>query len=96
MRSLDFETRSQIAKECICRACDESGRLAIEKRRRAENKRITRMLADKCNIAHSGTEVKLTVTSSFLNLTAIDSGEVGCCFCVFAFVILLRRRGAHG
>lgn len=81
MRCLDFETRSEVAKECISRVCEESGIPASSngvttgKRNRAD-KRIMRMLAEKPNTAHSGVTASLTITSSFLNVTAVESGEV--------------------
>lgn len=45
MKSLDFDTRSLIAKECINRVCEAAGLKTIDKKRRTD-KRIARMLAD--------------------------------------------------
>jgi hypothetical protein len=49
MKSLDFDTRSQIAKECINRVCESGGLKTPDKKRRPE-KRITRMLAENPNM----------------------------------------------
>ena len=49
MKSLDFDTRSLIAKECINRVCEAAGLKTADKKRRTE-KRITRMLADAPNM----------------------------------------------
>lgn len=49
MKSLDFDTRSLIAKECINRVCEAAGLKTADKKRRTE-KRIARMLADAPNM----------------------------------------------
>ncbi|CAG2105897.1 unnamed protein product [Medioppia subpectinata] len=74
MKSLDFDTRSQIAKECINRVC-ELGRLKTPDKKRRPEKRITRMLADNPNMECAGADVNLVITSGYLHLTVIETGE---------------------
>ena len=75
MRSLDFETRSNIAKECISRVCKASG-LPVQEPNRKSDHRILKMLADQPDLQFTGCEVNLSITSASLNLTVIESGEV--------------------
>ena len=49
MKSLDFDTRSLIAKECINRVCEAANLKTADKKRRTD-KRIARMLADAPNM----------------------------------------------
>nr|CAG4644105.1 EOG090X098F [Lepidurus arcticus] len=73
MKSLDFDTRSQIAKECINRVCEAAGLKTLDKKRKVE-RRISRILGETPRMVHAGTDVQLTITSSCLRLTALDSG----------------------
>nr|CAG4651971.1 EOG090X098F [Triops cancriformis] len=73
MKSLDFDTRSQVAKECIHRVCEAAGLKVTDKKRKVE-RRISRILGESPRMAHAGTEVELTITSSCLRLTALDTG----------------------
>ncbi|XP_074600614.1 SHC-adaptor protein isoform X2 [Brevipalpus obovatus] len=75
MKSLDFETRSQVAKECINRVCEAGGLKTMDKKRR-QDKRICKMLLDKPNMENAGANVNLTITSSYLNLSVMETGEV--------------------
>ncbi|XP_013775445.1 SHC-transforming protein 1-like isoform X1 [Limulus polyphemus] len=75
MKSLDFDTRSQIAKECINRVCEAAGLKTVDKKRKVD-KRISRMLAEKPNMDFAGSNVNLTITSSYLSLIVMESGEV--------------------
>ncbi|CAG2168738.1 unnamed protein product [Oppiella nova] len=74
MKSLDFDTRSQIAKQCIHRVC-ELGRLKTPDKKRRPDKRITRMLADNPNMDNAGADVNLVITSSYLHLSVIETQE---------------------
>ena len=49
MKSLDFQTRSLIAKESINRVCESAGLKTVDKKRRVD-KRIAGMLADTPNM----------------------------------------------
>lgn len=68
MKSLDFDTRSLIAKECINRVCEAAGLKTADKKRRTE-KRITRMLAEAPNMGKCSFQtVKLVLTLTFFYL----------------------------
>ncbi|KAG1704729.1 SHC-transforming protein 3 [Nymphon striatum] len=75
MKSLDFDTRSQIAKECINKVCESGGLKTVDKKRKVD-KRILRMLGDKPNMEFAGSNVNLTITSRSLNLTIMETGEL--------------------
>lgn len=78
MKCLDFDTRSLIAKECISRVCEAAGLKTVDKKRKVD-RRLQRMLADRPSMDHAGSNVNLRVTSSSLNLTVMESGEVIAC-----------------
>ena len=76
MKVLDFETRSLIAKECINRVCEAAGLKTKEDKRRRNDRNIFRMLADKPIMQNAGSNVNLTITSTCLNLTVMETSEV--------------------
>ncbi|GBP68109.1 SHC-transforming protein 1 [Eumeta japonica] len=74
MKKLDFETRSQVAKECIARVCAAAGLRSADKKRRVSSA-ATRALAAKSKMSHSGSNVALTVSSRAISLSALEGGE---------------------
>ncbi|XP_014615575.1 PREDICTED: SHC-transforming protein 1 [Polistes canadensis] len=75
MKSLDFETRSCVAKECINRVCEAVGLKSADKKRRVDRK-VLRAIADKPRMEHAGTSINLTISSSSLSLTNLETGQV--------------------
>ncbi|XP_053210973.1 SHC-transforming protein 3-like isoform X2 [Panonychus citri] len=75
MKSLDFDTRSKVAKECINRVCEASGLKTVDKKRRPD-KRICKMLADRPNMDNAGSNVNLEITSGYLKLSVMETGEI--------------------
>ncbi|XP_054714847.1 SHC-transforming protein 1-like [Uloborus diversus] len=75
MKSLDFDTRSLIAKECINKLCEAAGLKTADKKRKVD-KRLLKMLSEKPNMDHAGSNVNLTITSSHLNLVTMETGDV--------------------
>jgi len=73
MKVLDFETRSDIAKECINRVCEASANNNM--RRRGELK-ISNMLGEKVTVSRASANVQLTITSMCLRLSDLDTGRV--------------------
>lgn len=75
MKSLDFDTRSLVAKECINRvreaACSKNN-----DRRRKTDKRLNWMLGETPNMEDAGSYIHLVVTISRLNLIVIDTGKI--------------------
>uniref|UniRef100_A0A2M4BNW5 Putative adaptor protein shc n=2 Tax=albitarsis series TaxID=58233 RepID=A0A2M4BNW5_9DIPT len=74
MKMLDFPTRSQVAKECINRVC-EAASLKSSKKRRVD-KRVLQCISDTPDMEHAGTNVTLTVSSKYLSLVNVDTGEI--------------------
>lgn len=75
MKSLNFDTRSQVAKECINRVCEAAGLKTADKKRKPD-KRVARAIAEHPIMDHAGANVNLTISSSGLVLTALESGRV--------------------
>jgi len=75
MKSLDFDTRSQVARECISRVCEAAGLKTVDKKRKTE-KRVQRAIAEQPIMEHAGANVNLTISSCGLVLTALESGRI--------------------
>ncbi|XP_059610712.1 SHC-transforming protein 1 isoform X1 [Phlebotomus argentipes] len=74
MKTLEFTTRSQVAKECINRVCEAAGLKASRKRR--VDKKIIQCISEKPIMENAGANVTLTVSSKFLSLVNIDTGDI--------------------
>ncbi|XP_066600606.1 SHC-transforming protein 1 [Prorops nasuta] len=74
MKSLDFETRSYIAKECINRVCEAAGLKSADKKRRVDRK-VIRAIAEKPRMEHTGANINLNISSCSLSLTDISTGH---------------------
>ncbi|CAH0724670.1 unnamed protein product, partial [Brenthis ino] len=74
MKKLDFETRSQVAKECIARVCAAAGLRSADKKRRV-GQAAANALAARPRMSHSGSNVALTVSSRAITLAALEGGE---------------------
>ena len=75
MKALDFETRSQVAKECINRVCEAASLKTVDKKRKVD-KRVLRAIGERPVMDNAGTNVNLTVSSSHLILTALETGRI--------------------
>ncbi|XP_022192862.2 SHC-transforming protein 1 [Nilaparvata lugens] len=75
MKSLDFETRFLVAKECINRVCEAAGLKTADKKRKTD-KRVARAIGISPLMDHAGANVKLSISSTSLSLKALDNGEV--------------------
>lgn len=75
MKTLDYNTRSSVARECINRVCEAAGLKTVDKRRRVD-KNVEKAIADEPNMNYAGTNVNLTVSSSRLSLTSLDANQV--------------------
>lgn len=73
MKLLDFSLRSQVAKECINRVCEAAGLKTLKKRRC--DKRTQQALSDKPKMENAGTNVTLRVSSKFLSLVSLETGD---------------------
>ncbi|XP_019621232.1 PREDICTED: SHC-transforming protein 3-like, partial [Branchiostoma belcheri] len=74
MRTLHFETRTQVTREAICRVCESVG-IKIGNRKRKVSKDLTKILGASPNLQFSNSNINLTITTVALNLLIMDSGE---------------------
>ncbi|XKL66899.1 hypothetical protein PGB90_010319 [Kerria lacca] len=75
MKSLEFDARFQIAKECINRVCEAACLKTVDKKRKID-KRIVRAIGEHPNMKHAGSNVKLSISSSCLALKLLESDVV--------------------
>ncbi|KAJ8923639.1 hypothetical protein NQ315_010219 [Exocentrus adspersus] len=75
MKTLDFKTRSSVAKECINRVCETSRLKSVDKKRKVD-KKVLKAIADVPNLKYAGTNVNLNVSSVNLSLTSLDTNQV--------------------
>ncbi|XP_022671111.1 SHC-transforming protein 1-like isoform X2 [Varroa destructor] len=74
MKSLDFDTRTLIAKECIVRVCESAGLRSADRKRKID-RRLNRVLAEKPIMEHAGANVSLRINSSSLSLTDLETNQ---------------------
>ncbi|XP_013149325.1 PREDICTED: SHC-transforming protein 1, partial [Papilio polytes] len=74
MKKLDFDTRSQVAKECIARVCAAAGLRSADKKRRISQAAAC-ALAAKPRMSHSSSNVALTISSKAITIAALEGGE---------------------
>lgn len=75
MKSLGFDTRSQVARECINRVCEASGMKTIDKSRQID-KKLAKHISSFPSLDHTGSNVSLTISSTSLKLVNLDSGQL--------------------
>ncbi|PIK61387.1 putative SHC-transforming protein 1 isoform X3 [Apostichopus japonicus] len=73
-RTLPFEVRGQVTKEAIFRVCDASG-FAYARKKKA-NRNIVKVLGDVPNVKFGGANVNLTISTTSINLTVMETGKV--------------------
>lgn len=74
MKLLDFQSRSQVAKECIHRVCDAAN-VKSPKKRRVE-KRVQQCISNEPCLEHTKASVVLNISSQCLELTSVDTNEI--------------------
>ncbi|XP_076443236.1 SHC-transforming protein 1-like [Babylonia areolata] len=75
MKSLDFDTRTQVAREAINRVAEAAGLKTATKKRKVD-KRVSRMLGEIPHMNHAGANVNLTITTDSINLMVMETGEI--------------------
>ncbi|KAK6188240.1 hypothetical protein SNE40_004463 [Patella caerulea] len=75
MKSLDFETRTAVAREAINIVAEAAGLKTASKKRKAD-KKISKMLADLPHMQHAGANVNLTVSTNRITLIVMESGQM--------------------
>lgn len=75
MKSLDFDTRTQVAREAINRVAEAAGLKTATKKRKVD-KRVSRMLGEIPHMMYAGANVNLTITTDSINLMVMETGEI--------------------
>lgn len=74
-KSLDFKTRSTVAKVCISKVSEAAGLKTVDKKRKVE-KNVLRAIADEPRMQYAGTNVNLNISSSKLTLISLETNQV--------------------
>lgn len=75
MKSLDFDTRTAVAKESISRVCDAAGLKTAGKKSKRANK-IATLLGSEPQMVFAGSNVNLTITTENLTIMNIENGDI--------------------
>lgn len=75
MKTLDFDTRTQVAREAINRVSEAAGLKTATKKRKVD-KRVCRMLGENPHMHYAGANVNLTITTDSINLMVMETGEI--------------------
>lgn len=76
MRSLDFNTRSQITREAICMVCEAvPGTKGALRKRKPPSKTLSSILG-KSNLQFAGMSINLNISTSSLNLMTPDCKQI--------------------
>ncbi|XP_025077554.1 SHC-transforming protein 1-like isoform X2 [Pomacea canaliculata] len=75
MKTLDFETRTTVAREAINRVAEAGGLKTASKRRKVDRK-VSRMLGDNPHMHYAGANVNLTISTESISLMVMETGEI--------------------
>lgn len=76
MKSLNFETRTQVARESIRRVAETANLLIMQRRNRRQNEdQLNRILSSSCNIDYTGLCVSLQINVQCLKVTYNETNE---------------------
>ncbi|KAG8455351.1 hypothetical protein GDO86_001521 [Hymenochirus boettgeri] len=76
MRSLDFNTRTQITREAFNRVCEAvPSTKGVFKKRKPANKNLSSILG-KCNLQFAGMNITLNISTTSLNMMTPDSKQI--------------------
>ncbi|XP_055065911.1 SHC-transforming protein 1 isoform X4 [Misgurnus anguillicaudatus] len=76
MRALDFNTRTQVTREAIAVVCEAVPGAKGAQRRRKPTIRCLSSILGKSNLQFAGMPISLTVSTSSLNLLAVDCKQI--------------------
>jgi SHC-transforming protein 1 len=65
----------RLFRECINRVCEAGGVKSVDKKRRVDRK-VASMLGERPRMEKAGANVQLTITSLYLRLSDLDTGQV--------------------
>ncbi|CAH1796691.1 unnamed protein product [Owenia fusiformis] len=74
MRTLDFDTRTAVAKESISRVCDAAGLKTATKKKK--DKKVSKLLGNQPIMQNAGFNINLTITIESLSLMIMESAEL--------------------
>lgn len=72
MKALDFETRTAVAKECICQVSEVAG-LKNAAKRPKKNPKIRKLIGEEPSLMYAGSNVKLNITTESLKVTELEN-----------------------
>ncbi|XP_005090357.1 SHC-transforming protein 1 isoform X2 [Aplysia californica] len=75
MKTLDFDTRTTIARESINRVAEAAGLKTASKKKKID-RRLGKMMGDLPHMQYAGSNVNLTITTDSINLMVMESGEI--------------------
>ncbi|CAG5117517.1 unnamed protein product [Candidula unifasciata] len=75
MKSLDFETRTAIARESIKKVAEAAGLKTASKQKKAD-RHLDKMLGNNPHMQYAGANINLTITTESINLMVMESGEI--------------------
>lgn len=76
MKSLDFDTRTAVAKESISIVSEAAGLKNATPRKGKKVQGVTRLLGNEPNMMFAGSNVNLTITTEGLKMAIMETGEV--------------------
>uniref|UniRef100_R4G3W7 Putative shc phosphotyrosine-binding ptb protein n=1 Tax=Rhodnius prolixus TaxID=13249 RepID=R4G3W7_RHOPR len=75
MKMLDYDTRFQVAKECIYKVCEVAGLRTVDRRRRIE-KQVAHALGTNLKSDHTGFNVTLNISANSISLKTVEGNHL--------------------
>ncbi|XP_026084920.1 SHC-transforming protein 1 isoform X2 [Carassius auratus] len=95
MRALDFNTRTQVTREAISMVCEAvPGAKGAQRRRKPSSRGLSSILG-KSNLQFAGMTISLTVSTSSLNLLAIDCKQDTAEYVAYVAKDPVNQRACH-
>ncbi|XP_009290568.1 SHC-transforming protein 1 isoform X2 [Danio rerio] len=95
MRALDFNTRTQVTREAISVVCEAVPGAKGAQRRRKPSSRCLSSILGKSNLQFAGMTITLTVSTSSLNLMAIDCKQDTAEYVAYVAKDPVNQRACH-
>ncbi|XP_067928866.1 SHC-transforming protein 1-like [Watersipora subatra] len=71
MKTLDFDSRTAVARESICRVAEAAGLKSTN--RKKKDKKVAKHLSEPPNLTHAGHDVTLTITTDNISMVSLDT-----------------------
>ncbi|XP_043118001.1 SHC-transforming protein 1 isoform X2 [Puntigrus tetrazona] len=95
MRALDFNTRTQVTREAISVVCEAVPGAKGAQRRRKPSSRCLSSILGKSNLQFAGMTISLTVSTSSLNLLAVDCKQDTAEYVAYVAKDPVNQRACH-